>query len=150
LFKWQVPPGDIAQVYSWDATRWAAIVRALEDSKAANELDIAMSLLAKGVPLGGLVQLILSSVQQCLLHVSPESDHFKQTLVFPLVMAASQRNHLSIDAKNFISSTVEHLAMEGNYHLRQGVLMVIREHWANDADTIEETARRLDVELAMW
>jgi hypothetical protein len=150
LFEWQVPEGNLMQIYSWDATRYAAIVRALEDFKAANELDTATSLLSRGASLGDLVHSLISLVQQCLLHAPAESNHFKQTLVFPLVMAASQRNHLSVQAKEFISCTIQSLAVEGNYHLRQGVLKLIREHWANDADTIEETACRLDMELAMW
>jgi hypothetical protein len=37
LFNWQVPDGDLVQISSWDATRYAAIVRALEDSKGANQ-----------------------------------------------------------------------------------------------------------------
>jgi hypothetical protein len=150
LFEWQVPEGDSMQIYSWDATRYAAVVRALEDSKAARELDTATSLLSRGASLSGVVNLLLSLVQQCLLHALPESNQFKQTLVFPLVMAASQRNHLSVQAKEFICCTIESLAVEANYHLRQGVLRIIQEHWANDADTIEETARILDIELAMW
>jgi hypothetical protein len=150
LFEWQVPEGDLMQIYSWDATRYAAIVRALEDSKAANELDTATSLLSRGASLGDLVHSLISLVQQCLLHAPAESNHFKQTLVFPLVMAASQRNHLSVQAKDYISCTIQSLAVEGNYHLRQGFLKLIREHWANDANTIEETACRLDLELAMW
>jgi hypothetical protein len=150
LFKWQVPTGDLAQIYSWEATRYAAIVRVLEDFKAAHELDITTFLQSNGSSFGGLVHLILSSVQQCLLHLLPESSQFKQTLVFPLVMAASLRSHLSDQARDFISSTIQSLASEGNYYLRQGVLRVIQEHWSNDANTIEETARRMDIELAMW
>jgi hypothetical protein len=150
LFAWQVPKGHLVQKYSWDATRYAAIIRALEDSKAANELDLATSLLARGTSLVSLVHSLLSLVEQCLLHVPPGSNHFKQTLMFPLVMAASQRNYLSAHAKDFICSTLESLAVEGNYYLRQGVLRIVRDHWANDADTIEETARRLGIELAMW
>ncbi|KAJ4286503.1 hypothetical protein N0V90_013203 [Kalmusia sp. IMI 367209] len=150
LFAWQVPPGEPAQIYSWDATRYAAIIRALEDSKTTSDLDLATSLLSRGVSLDELVRSLLNSVQQCLLHLHPESSQFNQTLVFPLVMAASQRNHLSCDAKDFICSTMQSLAMEGNYHLRQGILKIIQEHWANDDDTIEETARRLDLEVAMW
>jgi hypothetical protein len=81
LFKWQIPTGDLAQIYSWDATRYAAIVRVLEDSKAAHELQITTLLQSTGFSLGGLVHLILSLVQQCILHVLPESSQFKQTLV---------------------------------------------------------------------
>lgn len=150
LFNWQVHEGHIVQRCSWDATRYAAIIRAIEDSKAANELDTAISLLARGSSLIGVVQSLLGLVNQCLLNMLPPMSHFKQTLMFPLVMAASQREHLSECAKNFICSTIESLAAEGNCYLRQGILRVIREHWTNDADTIEETARRLDIELAMW
>ncbi|PSN61658.1 hypothetical protein BS50DRAFT_680621 [Corynespora cassiicola Philippines] len=150
LFMWQPPLGEMAQIYSWDATRYASILRALEDSKQDGQLDIATSLLQRGVSLGEVVQSLLSSVQQCLPYVLPELSHFKQTLIFPLVMAASQRNVLSEDAKEFICSTLQNLSMEVNYYHHQGILRIIKEHWANDADTIEETTRRLDIELAMW
>jgi hypothetical protein len=150
LFKWEAPTGELAQSYSWDATRYAAIIRMLEDFQAANELDITILLQSNGCSIDDLVRLVLSSIQQCLLHVSPESNQFKQTLVFPLVMAASPRSHLSDQQREFITSTMQELASEGNYYLRQGVLRVIREHWSNDANTVEETARRMDLELAMW
>lgn len=150
LFAWQVPPGELVQVCSWNATRYAAILRALDDSKATSELDIATSLLNRGVSIAGLVEAILMSVQQCFLHVLPEANHFKQTLIYPLVMAASQRNHLSVNAKAVVCTTIQNLATEGNSYHRQGILKIIHEHWTNDAATIEETARRLDLELAMW
>lgn len=150
LFDWQLPPGEPAQVYAWDATRYAAIVRALEDSKSSKDLDIASALLSRGVTLRELARLILEKVHQSITHLPPDFGHFKQTLVFPLVMAASQKKHLDDTSKEFIVSTLQTLSMECSYNLRRGILNLVQDHWRNDADTIEDTARRLDIEVALW
>ncbi|KAJ4303437.1 hypothetical protein N0V90_002331 [Kalmusia sp. IMI 367209] len=150
LLSWQAPEGDLAQIYSWDATRFAAIIRAFEDSKPTQDLDVAAWLMYRGISLQDLVDSVLACIRQCLPSVPPELGHFKQTLLFPLVMAASQRTLLSVEAKDFIYQTLQHEASERNYFHYQGVVRIIQAHWNNDADTIEETARRMDVELCLW
>lgn len=150
LLSWQAPEGELAQICSWDATRFAAIIRAFEDSKTDQGLDVATWLMCKGISLQDLVDSVLTCVQECLPRVPPELGHFKQTLLFPLVMAASQRNLLSAEAKDFICQTIQHEASERNYYHYLGVVRIIQAHWANDAETIEETARRMDIELGLW
>jgi hypothetical protein len=146
LFHWPLPEGELAQRYLWETTRFAAILCAFERRKPA-EMLISVSGTDMSRPL--LTENILSLIRKCLASVPPELSHFRQALLFPLTMAAAQRDLLDHRAKDFIYRTIHELASERNFYHYEGVLSVVSEFWAGQDDTIEQTIRRMDIELAL-
>jgi hypothetical protein len=149
FLSWTKPYGEPTQRCLWEATRFAGILSVFDVSrdrlghKAFRSRDERLSAQS-------LVGNILSYVRQSLACVPPELSHFKQALLYPLVLAASQRDVLGIAARDFICETIQNLASERNFYHYRGVLRVIREHWSSDAEYIEDTVRKMDIELALF
>ena len=149
FLSWVEPAGAPAQQCVWKATRFAGILSAYKVQQ--EQASSGVAILATDSPIlpGVLVNNILTLIQQCLVFVPSQTSHFKQTLMYPLVMAAAQRSVLSASSKTFICQTIGDLASERNHVLYRGVLRVIREYWQSEEETIECTARRLNIELCL-
>lgn len=150
LLSWTPPPGAPAQQLLWKATRFAGILSVYELQSKQGTLSTTptWSINAPLTP-QVLVQNILGLIQQCLVFVPSSSGQFKQTLIYPLVMVASQRSVLASADKEFICKTIRDLASERNYFAYQGILGLAQEFWRSDDRSIEDTALRLDLELAL-
>jgi hypothetical protein len=150
LLSWTPPSGVPAQLCLWKATRFAGILSAyefeLQNYLSPNLPSLSINAVLKPQV---LVHNILGLIQQCLIFVPSESGQFKQTLIYPLVKAASQRYALTAADKEFICKTIQDLASERNHFAYQGVLGVVQEFWKSTDVSIEDTARRLEVELSM-
>lgn len=173
LMGWSPPGGAPAQLLLWKATRFAGILSVYEfegsrgsgvggsagsSSASTPSGSLPSTVVTPAVPDASaealptpqvLVQNILPLIQQCLAFVPESAGSFKQTLIYPLVMAASQRAVLTASEKSFICDTIKGLASERNHFAYQGILGVIREFWASGDRCLEDTAKRLDVEIAL-
>lgn len=150
LLSWTPPPGAPAQQLLWKASRFAGILSVYELRLQSGSLsEVLPSSLGASLSPQVLVHNILGLIQQCVIFVPSESGQFKQTLTYPLVMAASQRSALAGSEKDFICQTIRDMASERNHFAYQGILGVVQEFWKSKDSTIEETARRLDVELPL-
>ncbi|PVH91731.1 hypothetical protein DM02DRAFT_320578 [Periconia macrospinosa] len=147
LLSWQPEAGRSAQRCLWEATRFAGVL-----CVRAKRAELHQSLPSNstlGLSTEYLVESVLSSVKRCLACIPPELSHFKQALLYPLVMAAAQRDVLSEPMKEHICQTIQDLASERNFFHYRGVWRVVCEYWAGADESIESTARRLDIELAL-
>lgn len=149
LLSWQIPDGAPAQQCLWKATRFAAILRTYQVQYAEQIIMFDPLVWNPTLSLEVLVDNIFVLVQQCLAFVPSEAASFKQTLIFPLVMAASQRAILTAPSREFICQTIEQLASERHFFLYQGILRIIRDFWDSEDATFEDSARRLDIELCL-
>ena len=151
LMAWTAPLGEPAQQCLWKATRFAGMLsayhvqRLLQPTGSVANTASASRTFKPGV----LVNSILALLHQCLVFVASEPTSFKQTLIYPLVMAASQRHILDIASKAFICETIEQLASERNHFLYRGILRVVRDFWRSGDESLEDTAKRMDIELCL-
>ncbi|KAH7139059.1 hypothetical protein B0J11DRAFT_34192 [Dendryphion nanum] len=148
FMEWIVPDGEPAQQSLWEATRYAGILSAVETARAKGRILFPVAQSA-GVDLKDVVHKVLCAVRQCLSCVSPELSHFKQALLYPLIMAASQPIVLDNNAREFICQTMNELACEINHSYYKGALSIIFEFWKGGDQSLEHTAQRLDTELAL-
>jgi hypothetical protein len=147
LLSWQPKAGTSAQTCLWEATRFAGVlcVRA-KTTELHQSLPLNGTL---GLRTEYLVDSVLSSIRQCLACIPHELSHFKQALLYPLVMAAARRDVLSEPMKKHICQAIQDLASERNFFHYRGVLRVVCEYWAGADESLESTARRLDIEFAL-
>jgi hypothetical protein len=146
LWFWVVPNGAVAQRCVWKATRFAGIISYYRFPGSQDEPAGSSNFTPSP---GVLVRNILAMIQQCLVFVPTESASFKQTMMYPLVMAASRRVDLDRASKSFICQTIEQLASERNHFLYRGILRTVREFWQSQDETIEHSANRLGIELCL-
>ncbi|KAF2829023.1 hypothetical protein CC86DRAFT_464740 [Ophiobolus disseminans] len=149
LVSWNVPNGVPVQQCLWKATRFAGTLSAYHVQRLQQSNDTSATPPSAMIVPEVLVANILTLVQQCVVAIPIESASFKQTLIYPLVMAASQRPCLDGASKSFICQTISQLASERSHFLYRGILRVIRGFWQGEDVTIEATARRLNIELCL-
>jgi hypothetical protein len=149
LLAWTVPSGTPAQQCLWKATRLAGILSVYRVQHLDRSFDPASWTKSLSLSPLALVNNILALIQQCLTFVPSESPQFKQTIIYPLAMAASRRAELSEPMMDFISRTIQHLGTLQYYWQYSGILRVTRDFWQSENETIEDTARRLDIEVCL-
>jgi hypothetical protein len=156
LAAWIPPDGEPAQQLLWKATKFAGIISAYElKSQKYTAADPEFSEYSQLFTYDHifkpevLVSNILSLIHQCMDFVPEEQGQFKQTLIYPLVMAASQRDFITEPEREFVCTTISSLASERNKYAYDGILRVIRAFWDGDDRDIGETASGMNIELAL-
>lgn len=150
LLSWTPPGGAPAQQLLWKATRFAGILSVYEfKAQSSSSPETLSRTMNASLTPQVIVHNMLGLIQQCLIFLPSESGQFKQTLIYPLVMVASQRSVLAGAEKDFICQTIRDLASERNHFAYQGILGVVQEFWKSEDAMIVHTAKRLDVEISL-
>ena len=160
LKTWQGEAGSPIQSCVWEITRCAGILSAREYQKNqsqghTNIVGSSKDLISASQPsTESLVKSILCSIRVLRSGGLKEVIPFKQTLLYPVVAAASQSQFLTELDQNFILDCVKDIARNngsGSNPYYNGIHVVLTKLWAGDVGTsLENVARNLGHELGLF